>query len=117
MNITERIALFLHQTENESPTAFAMMDRRYEARELLNDAEAEIERLQEECGCYEGMKEGFAIRIADAERERDECRRMLLQVADEWDRLNRNKPGNRPIAPIVLLREWREAARAAGGEE
>ena len=56
---------------------------------------AEIERLQE---------------------ERDECRRLLLQVADEWDRLNRNKPGNRPIAPIVLLREWREAARAAGGE-
>jgi hypothetical protein len=96
VNITERIALFLHQTENESPTAFAMMDRRYEARELLNDAEAEIERLQ---------------------AERDECRRLLLQVADEWDRLNRNKPGNRPIAPIVLLREWREAARAAGGEE
>ena len=48
--------------------------------------------------------------------ERDECRRLLLQVADEWDRLNRNKPGNRPIAQIVLLREWREAARAAGGE-
>jgi hypothetical protein len=46
----------------------------------------------------------------------DECRRLLLQVADEWDRLNRNKPGNRPIAPIVLLREWREAARATGGE-
>jgi len=76
---------------------------------------AEIERLREECGCYEGMKEGFAIRIADAKRERDECRRLLLQVADEWDRLNRNKPGNRPITPIVLLREWREAARAAGG--
>ena len=56
--------------------------------------DAEIERLQE---------------------ERDECRRLLLQVADEWDRLNRNKPGNRPITPIVLLREWREAARAAGG--
>jgi hypothetical protein len=48
--------------------------------------------------------------------ELDECRRLLLQVADEWDRLNRNKPGNRPIAPIVLLREWREAARATGGE-
>ena len=76
--------------------------------------DAEIERLREECECYEGMKEGFAIRIADAERERDECRRLLLQVADEWDRMNRNKPGNRPIAPIVLLREWREAARAAG---
>ena len=49
-------------------------------------------------------------------KQRDECRRLLLQVADEWDRLNRNKPGNRPIAPIVLLREWREAARATGGE-
>src|SRR5574343_1735989 len=54
--------------------------------------------------------------IERLQEERDECRRLLLQVADEWDRLNRNKPGNRPIAPIVLLREWREAARAAGGE-
>lgn len=55
--------------------------------------------------------------IERLQEERDECRRLLLQVADEWDRLNRNKPGNRPIAPIVLLREWREAARAAGGWE
>jgi len=39
-----------------------------ERMQLLKDAADEIERLREEIDCFEGMKEGVAIRIADLEK-------------------------------------------------
>ena len=53
----------------------------------------EIKRLQEDCECYEGMKEGFMQRITDAEALIERLNQELLRLRTSKHCLN-GREGN-----------------------
>ena len=65
-------------------------------RSITKDQGRKIEELRGEIEAYEAMKEGFAIRLADVEKERDEARRGLLSTKEAESLHKHSRAHHRP---------------------
>ena len=84
--------------------------------ELMREAADEIERLREDCACYEAMKNGVAMRIADLEAEIERLRAALEPFSVLLARCSPDDSPDQHYRFDLRHGDILEAAQAAGGK-